>query len=271
MVSHFQDRTLVPPLSRTPVIQVAQIRDDENRDVRGNHAPDNLATDLLNAQRSLEKDIAELYSLGETIQKPPSITGLLDTVRALLAKQQPTFGMGGIPNRILQHLYPATPFNLRRLLAKSIQQRYFDIQSRGERQRATRRLLGSDNGQMEIRDDGPERREPITQEDQDDDAPTSTTDGFTTQTSGLKPPTLQIDEFRDRLGAEWQHVALSTISSVAIGDISYPQPPRLSGTGESSQITCHCCYESYPHSEFQDPAWWRYVFNMITAIYLLML
>ncbi|KAK4074577.1 uncharacterized protein Triagg1_5173 [Trichoderma aggressivum f. europaeum] len=239
------------------VIQIARIKDDENRDVRGNYNPDNLATDLLNAQRSLEKNIAELYKLGETIQKPPSITGLLDTVRALVAKQQLNFGMGGIPHGILQHLYPTTPFNLRRLLAKSIQQRYFDIKGRGERQRATRRLLASKNGQMEIRDDGPELRESITRKDQDDDTSTSTADGFTAQTSGTNPPTLQVDEFRRRLGAEWQHVALSTTSSVAVGDISYPQPPRLLGNGESSQATCHCCYESYPHSEFQDAAWWR--------------
>ncbi|KAL6697357.1 hypothetical protein J3F84DRAFT_368721 [Trichoderma pleuroticola] len=87
------------------------------------------------------------------------------------------------------------------------------------------------------------------------------TDTMISQSSS-KPSTLQTDEFYHKLEARKQSSVLSTVSTTPLvptgdGDISYPQPPKPLGDGNSSWATCHWCFESYPYNKFQDKGWWR--------------
>lgn len=181
---------------------------------------------------------------------------------------------------IVKFLYPAAPLSLQRLLGRSILERYFNLKYREEHQRrlATRRSIILDNeeeDQSRIHDGGPELPRPINRKDniydrdmKIDDSTGQVVDSDTKLSqSGTKPSTLQADEFQRKREAENRRAALSAISrtsSVPIGDISYPKPPKPSGDGECSRAICPWCSESHPYGNFQNERWWRYASDIMT-------
>ncbi|KAL7910317.1 hypothetical protein GGI35DRAFT_362150 [Trichoderma velutinum] len=224
--------------------------------------------DLREIGEFIEGSIDRLHRLGVIIRQS-STASLISRVRAFAAKQ-PDSSLENISHSLIKHLYPSAPLSLQRLLGRSILERHFNIQYRREHQRrlSTQRLavLYKRNGQTQVHNNRLELRNYTTRMDQDDNTPNDICNDFAIQTdpmisqSSSKPSTLQTDEFYHRLEAGKQFPALSTISttsSVPTGDISYPQPPKPLGDGNSSWATCHWCYESYPYNKFQDTGWWR--------------
>lgn len=180
---------------------------------------------------------------------------------------------------IVKFLYPAAPLSLQRLLGRSILERYFNLKYREEHQRrlATRRSITLDSeeeDQARSHNGGPKLSRPIARKDKvygrdnknDSTGQVVDSDAMLSQ-SGTKPSTLQGDEFQRKTEAENRRAALSAssrTSSVPIGDISYPKPPKPSGDGECSRAICPWCSESHPYGNFQDERWWRYASDIMT-------
>ncbi|KAK6448420.1 hypothetical protein FP744_10004670 [Trichoderma asperellum] len=230
----------------------------------------NPATDLGQAQESVEGAIDRLHRLGVTIRQS-STASLISRVKAFSAKMSDA-SLEEMALLIVKFLYPAAPLSLQRLLGRSILERYFNLKYREEHQRrlATRRSITLDSeeeDQARSHNGGPKLSRPIARKDKvygrdnknDSTGQVVDSDAMLSQ-SGTKPSTLQGDEFQRKTEAENRRAALSAssrTSSVPIGDISYPKPPKPSGDGECSRAICPWCSESHPYGNFQDERWWR--------------
>lgn len=175
----------------------------------------------------------------------------------------------------MKYLYPTASLSLQRLLGRSILERFFNLKYREEHQQrlATRRsiVLDSEEHQPQVHNEshngglelpgltfGKDYVNEFAGRVVDSDAMLSQ--------SGTKPSTLQADEFKRKTEAGNRYAALSVISrtsSVPIGDISYPKPPKPTGNGEFSWAMCSWCSESHPYGYFQDERWWRYAPDII--------
>lgn len=168
---------------------------------------------------------------------------------------------------MIKYLYPTAPLGLQQLLGRSILERYFNLKYREEHQRrlATRRstVVINEKDQSQVYYEGLELPGLTIGKGFVDEFAGRVVDSDTMLSkSGTKPSTLQPDEFKRNTEAENRRAALSAISrtsSVPIGDISYPKPPKPSGNGELSRAICSWCSESFPYGNFQDVRWWRYV------------
>ncbi|KAJ4857129.1 hypothetical protein T069G_08026 [Trichoderma breve] len=230
---------------------------------------DNFADDLRQTQESIEGAIDRLHRLGVTIRQS-STAGLISRVRAFSAKRSDS-SLEEISFLMIKFLYPIAPLNLQRLLSRSILERHFNIEYRGEHQRrlAARRMLvlddddhkedqpHADNGSQEV-------LRPATRKDYVNEAADIVRDDSEKETdillskSGTKPSTLQTQEFERKVNEKKPLKALSAISktsSVPIGDVNYPKPPKPQG--EYDWATCYWCFESFPHDKFQNVKWWR--------------
>ncbi|PKK49154.1 hypothetical protein CI102_4565 [Trichoderma harzianum] len=230
---------------------------------------DNLAEDLSQTQESIEGAIDRLHRLGVTIRQS-STAGLISRVRAFSAKRSDS-SLEEMSFLMIKFLYPMAPLNLQRLLSRSILERHFNIEYRGEHQRrlAARRMLvlddddhkedqpHADNGSQEV-------LRPTTRKDYVNEAADIVRDDSEKETdiilskSGTKPSTLQTQEFERKVNEKKPLKALSAVSktsSVPIGDVNYPKPPKPQG--EYDWATCYWCFETFPHDKFQNVKWWR--------------
>lgn len=185
--------------------------------------------DLRRTGEYIERSVDGLHRLGKIIQQT-STASLISRVRDFSAKKSDS-SLENTSYLVIKHLYAEAPLSLQRLLGQSILERHFNFQYRRE-------LIQTDKTMI-------------------------------SQWSS-NPLTLQTDELNYRLEARKQSPALSTVSTtplVPTGDISYPQPPKPLGDGNSSWATCHWCFESYPYNKFQDKSWWRYAFDIILPHY----
>ncbi|KAF3066101.1 hypothetical protein CFAM422_009245 [Trichoderma lentiforme] len=264
--------------SKDVQIMIIQISDDSTRSIAPiretelhiqQSAPsiDNIAGDLRQTQESVEGSIDRLHRLGVIIRQS-STASLISRVRAFSEKRSDS-SLEEMSFLMIKFLYPMASLNLQRLLSRSILERHFNIQYRGEHQQrlAARRMPHKkvDNGSQEV-------LRPITRKDYVDEAADVVHDKSEKGTdtmlskSGTKPSTLQTQEFQRKLNQEKPLKALSVVSktsSVPIGDINYPRPPK--SHGEHGWTKCDWCFESYPHDKFQDAKWWRYFFKYICA------
>lgn len=270
-------------------MQIIQIRDDGTRSIapireaelhiqQSAQSIDNLAGDLRQTQESVEGSIDRLHRLGVTIRQS-STASLISRVKAFSAKRSDS-SLEEMSFLMIKFLYPMAPLNLQHLLSRSILERHFNIEYRGEHQRRlaahrTRALDDDDHkeDQPRVDNDSQEVLRPITRKDYVDEAADVVHDRSEKGTdtmlskSGTKPSTLQTQEFQRKLNQEKPLKALSVVSkasSVPIGDINYPRPPK--SDGEHDWAKCYWCFESYPHEKFQDAKWWRCFFKYICAL-----
>ncbi|KAL6896478.1 hypothetical protein GGI43DRAFT_121277 [Trichoderma evansii] len=228
----------------------------------------NLATDLVQTQESIEGAIDRLHRLGVTIRQS-STAGLISRVKAFSSKILNS-SLEEISFLMVKHLYPTASLSLQRLLGRSILERYFNLKYREEHQRrlATHRSpvkYDDEEDQSHFHIGRSEASRPITRKDSIYDKITKCEDQMVDSDavlsrSGTRPSTLQADEFQRKTGAENRRTALSVISrtsSVPLGDISYPKPPKPSEDGESRWATCSWCSEFYLIDHFQNARWWR--------------
>lgn len=231
--------------------------------------------DLRKTGEYIEGSVDRLHRLGVIIRQS-STASLISRVRAFSAKKSDS-SLENTSYLVIKHLYAGAPLSLQRLLGQSILERHYNIQYRREHQRrlSTRPLavLCKRNGQTQVENNRLELRDTFTRKGPDDNAPNGIYNNFLIQTdqgvvsqSSSKPSTFHTDEFYHRLEARKQSPALSTVSTTPLvhtGDISYPQPPKPLGGGNSSWATCQWCFESYPYNKFQDKSWWRYAVDII--------
>lgn len=236
-----------------------------------------MAIDLGKTQHSIEGAIDRLHRLGVTIRHS-STASLASRVKAFSAKR-PDPCLEEKSLLIVKFLYPAAPPNLQRLLGRSIFERYFNMKYREEHQRRLTShrfpVLDDMEGDQSDGCNGQPQLSPQKDSIADGDVKT---DGLTGRMvdadailskSGTKPSTFQADDFQRKFRAENQRTALSATSrtsSVPMGEISYPKPPKPSGDGEFKWAVCSWCFESIPDDKLQNSRWWRYVSKTITFL-----
>ncbi|UKZ82570.1 hypothetical protein TrVFT333_010362 [Trichoderma virens FT-333] len=195
-------------------------------------------------QEYVEDAITNLRRMQVSI-RAASAGSLIPRMRAYSADRSDSY-LKQIALSMVKFLYPTAPLNLQRLLGRSILERHFKIRYRVEHQQClkTHRLHILDKeDNPRVHDNGPEL---ISRKDYVDDAFTVALDD-----SGARiEPELSKPECP----------ALSSVSrapSLPKGDISYPEPPKPLGDGNSSWATCCWCSESHPYRKFEDTRWWE--------------
>ncbi|KAL7961305.1 hypothetical protein V8C34DRAFT_274365 [Trichoderma compactum] len=263
------------------LLQTIQIRDDDTHSIAPmretelhiqQSAPsiDNLTDDLRQTQESVEGAIDRLHRLGVIIRQC-STASLISRVRAFSAKRSDS-SLEEMSFLMIKFLYPMAPLDLQRLLSRSILERHFNIEYRGEHQRrleARRKPVSDDDGdhkedQPRVHNGSQEVLRPVTRKDYVNEAADIVRDDSEKETeimpskSGTKPSTLQTQEFQHKVNEKKPLEALSAVSktsSVPVGDVNYPKPPKPQG--ENDFATCYWCFESYPYDKFQNVKWWR--------------
>lgn len=175
---------------------------------------------------------------------------------------------------MVKFLYPTANSSLQRLLGRSILERYFNLKYREEHQRRLESRRSPVLDDMERDQSGVYNGGPITQDFAADGngkinelADRMVDADAILSKAGTKPSTLQADDFQRNIKAENQRIALSATSrtsSVAMGEISYPKPPKPSGDGDCKWGICSWCSESIPFDKLRDTRWWRYASKVIT-------
>ncbi|KAM0524477.1 hypothetical protein ACHAPE_000571 [Trichoderma viride] len=247
-------------------LSMIQKREDSSLKAGSDHIKD-IATDLGQMQEYVEGAIDRLHRLGVTIRHA-STASLASRVKAFTAIRSDQ-SLEEIPFLMVILLYPTAPLSLQRLLGRSVLERYFDLRYREEHQRllATRRSCGLDEVEEDHSDvlhGGPEPSRPINQKDYVADGDVEVDElvgqmvdsGAMPSISGSKPSTFRVDDFQhqNRLTAL---SATSRTSTVPMGEIDYPKPPKPSGNGELGWAICNWCSESIPYDKLRDTRWWR--------------
>ncbi|VUC29319.1 unnamed protein product [Clonostachys rosea] len=210
------------------------------------------------AKESIDGSVSRLHRLGATIRQS-STAGLASRVKAFAAKSSTT-SLEKIAAHIVSILYPGSSRSLKKLLSRSILDRYFRLKYKQQHQRhlSQRRAIHKINDNdlvLEVENEKPAQIQPKVLPIRNphglkEPAPSKS------QGERSKPSTLQESQVLNTIADTATKSIATSASTVPMTDIRYPKPPKPENPW-SALTSWGWCAMAFENAKFKDPRWWR--------------